>query len=69
MDLRERITHYLVDRGMMPEFGPVQRETVRMQDDSDGRGPYISVWASELGLPPGEADGFSKHELKKVASG
>lgn len=35
-----------------------------LQDDSDGRGPFIRHWGANLGPKPTEAEGFAASELR-----
>ena len=43
------------------------KATVRLQDDSDGDGPFIAYWDQKvLGPWPTEADGFTAEMLRKA---
>jgi hypothetical protein len=75
MTLKERIASFLHSRrGIKPTYGlpslfgtdtPVS-PTIVLQDDADGRGPYILQWNTEvLGPWPTVQDGFDSHQLHR----
>ena len=62
MILREKTESLASARGAVVRFAlPV--ENVRMQDNSDGLGPFVAFWdETQLGPRPTVADGFTDYE-------
>jgi hypothetical protein len=65
--LIDLITAHLGKKGGAPKLSPAERDdTIVMTDQSDGRGPYIDHWGSELGPVPTEADGFTAYHVHRI---
>jgi len=67
MALIDKIIALAAVRGKRIKAGP-SGSNFEVRDDSDGAGPYITVWSEiELGPLPTLADGFTAEELRRGA--
>src|SRR5215216_4428849 len=71
--LQDSINALLEKRGKRTSTVPAAvigavSDNYTMGDASDGRGPYITHWGSDLGPWPSTADGFTESQLRKEPS-
>lgn len=64
-NLSQNIETFLAKRGKDADLNAI-RPLIQMEDQADGKGPYIARWDASLGPWPTVTDGFTTHQLHRL---